>query len=205
MANIGKVVYFDGPDGAGKTTQLKLVSQTLIENGYSVHVSRVLGGTPIGELLREAVLSQSDRPVETDLHIAMACQHALAVDLAANHADQIVLLDRSPLSVIAYQVYGDGLDKEIGFKAADELMALIKPDLTLLYTAPANALADRRHHRNYRHGYDFFENKPVDYHQRVVEGYEAAAKHFKAVTIDATQSIDEINDKTLKAIFDLIN
>ena len=66
----GLVVAFEGPDGVGKSTQLALASEELVENGWAVHATRNLGGTPIGEDLRKVMLSEHERPAETDFHLS---------------------------------------------------------------------------------------------------------------------------------------
>lgn len=203
MAN-GLVIYFDGPDGAGKTTQLHLVAENLRQEGYTVHNTRTLGGTPIGESLRQAALSQYERPVETDLHIALASSYALAAEvLARRESGEVILIDRSPLSMVAYQVYGDGLDEQQGFLAADQIMELIKPDLTIVYMASDETLQTRRKQRIHDDG-DYFENKSLDYHKRVAEGFEKASEHFKAVLVGANGEAEEVHQDTMKYLRPLL-
>jgi dTMP kinase len=205
MANGGLVIYFDGPDGVGKTTQLKLVAEELRESGREVHATRTMGGTPIGEMLREALLSGNDRPVETDLHIALASQHALAKEIIDKRREgRVVLIDRSPLSIVAYQVFGDGLASKKGYQAAQELLDLIKPDRVIVYTAPSKELKERRQHRNHQIGNDFFEIKPFEYHDRVAKGFKEATGRFKATVIDASGSIDEVHQSTLQRLSDIL-
>jgi len=200
-SNKGLIVYFDGPDGVGKTEQLKLAAEALRIKSLDVCETRSVGGTPIGELLRQASLSDNQRPVGTDLHIALACQHALAVDVLERRQNgQIVLIDRSPLSIIAYQVAGDGLDPDRGYAAADELLGLVEPDLIIVYTAGPATLEERRHRRNHQAGFDYFENKASDYHQKTAEGFVAAASHFGASVLDAEAAADKIQAETMALI-----
>jgi dTMP kinase len=201
MAKLGSIIYFDGPDGAGKTTQLKRASEALREQGYNVHHTRSMGGTPLGELLREAALSPNNRPVETDLYIALACQHALAADiLLRREAGEIILVDRSPLSIIAYQVFGDGLDKTIGYEAVQEVLNLIQPNLMITYAGNQALLDARRKQRNRLIDTDYFESKSRAYHHRVAKGFAEGAKHFAAVIVDCEPSIAEVHDITMQMI-----
>jgi dTMP kinase len=194
----GLILYFDGPDGVGKTTQLELVAKDFREAGRSVYTTRSSGGTPIGELLRTASLSNNDRPVETDFHIALACQHALIPEiLARRDQGEVVLVDRSPLSIIAFQVYGDGLDRETGYKAVGELMSRIEPDAIFVYHAPSGVLEDRRRQRNGEHQLDHFEAMPADYHRRVADGF-ASSGTFGAHLIDADTEILAVHRATLE-------
>jgi dTMP kinase len=197
----GLIVYFDGPDGVGKTTQLKLVADKLRQGPRQAHVTRTLGGTHIGEMLRDVILSDTDRPVETDLHIALASQYALAGDLQVRRDEgQVVLIDRSPLSILAYQVYGDKLDREVGYGAITELLDLIKPDLLITYLTSDEEIAKRRSHRHRELSDDFFENKPQSYHKRVAKGFREAAEHFNTTVLDASQPIEQVHQTTMQLL-----
>lgn len=197
----GKIIYFDGPDGVGKSTQLKLTAQALRDRGHEVHATRTLGGTYIGEMLRDVMLSEVDRPAATDLYIALACQHALAHDVIERRKQgEIVLIDRSPLSIVGYQVFGDGLNKDEGYRATDELIELIKPDLILVYHAPAEELERRRTQRNHYAGHDYFEVKPLAYHKRVARGFADAAVKFGADVINAEVNANDVHADTMKFI-----
>ena len=201
----GSIIYFDGPDGVGKTTQLRMVAEKLRQAGRSVHATRTMGGTPIGEMLREAMLSGNERPVETDLYIALASQYSLAKEvLEQRRQGKVVLIDRSPLSIIAYQVYGDELDPEKGAQAARELIELVKPDRIIVYKAPKVELKARRRQRNHEIGTDFFEIKPFEYHARVAEGFKSAAEQFQAKVIDANASIEQVHDDTIDYLSELL-
>lgn len=201
----GLVIYFDGPDGAGKTTQLQLVADTLQHQGCTVHITRALGGTPIGEQLRSVALSDVDRPVQVDLHIAMACHYALAPGLLERRDHgEIVLIDRSPLSIIGYQVLGDGLDMHRGYEYATELFELVRPDATILYNAADDTLQARRKARDGEGSINYFEDKPAAYHQRVADGLEQAAEHFGATVVSAMGTPDEVHQATMQVITPLL-
>lgn len=204
-AHKGLIIYFDGPDGAGKTTQLNLAAEALKKAGHEVVVTRTMGGTPIGEMLREAMLTETNRPTETDLHIAVATQYALA-DEVTKHRDKghIVLIDRSPLSIIGYQVYGDGLDADMGREAVDDLLDLFGPNLLIIYQADAKILSKRREIRNKEVQVDYFENKPHDYHKKVAEGFKVAADQFGATVIKADGSIQAVHESTMAKINGLL-
>jgi len=196
----GKIIYFDGPDGAGKTTQLELTARALKQRSLDVYVTRTLGGTPIGESLRKIILSKQLRPVETDLYISLACYYALLPDiLARREAGEIVLIDRSPLSIIGYQAYGDGFDKNRAYDFVDEVLQRIGPNLILVYSGQPTELAQRRRQRN-QPANDYFEAKPASYHQRVAEGFAAASQRFQARTISAMQPVEAVQAETVRFI-----
>jgi dTMP kinase len=197
---VGLIIYFDGPDGAGKSTQLELAAQVLKAGGHVVHQTRSLGGTPMGEMLRQAALSANSRPVETDLYIAMACQYALAADIMPRRErGEIVLVDRSPLSILAYQVVAGGLDQTKGFEAVGELMSYVEPDLTIVYQVAAAELKTRRQQRNHPANLDYFEAKADNYHQLVTAGYEEADK-FGARLIEANGPVEAVHQATMELI-----
>ena len=126
--------------------------------------------------------------------------------MSYNDAEQgeIVLIDRSPLSILAYQVFGDGLDRELGYQVVGELLGLIKPDLTITYQAADGILVERREHRQ-QAAVDFFEAKSADYHQRVAQGFAEAAGSFDAQNIDSGQSIDAIHQTTMHHIQEVLD
>lgn len=195
-----KIIYFDGGDGCGKTTQLNLAQQSLVRDGYKVYTTRALGGTPIGESLRDVILRPVARPPETDMHIALASQYALHVELQKLQDMDVVLIDRSPLSIIAFQSFADKMDIALAKTQVDLIMSRMLPDLTIIFDADASRLSDRRISRNQHKGTDYFESKSITYHQRVAEGYRAAAQDYNGYLIDATQPIDAIHQQTMQLI-----
>lgn len=199
-----KVIYFDGGDGCGKTTQLDLAKHYLEQVGYKVYATRALGGTPIGESLREVILKEVDRPPETDMHIALASQYAVYVEIEKLENIDVVLIDRSPLSIIAFQSFADKMDIALAKTQVDLILSKMLPDLMIVFDADASDLNDRRIHRNKHEGTDYFESKHLTYHQAVAEGYRAAAQDYNAFLIDATLPINEIHRQTIELITKLL-
>jgi dTMP kinase len=197
----GVVFAFDGPDGIGKTTQVRLASESLQKQGYDVEVRRLMGGTPIGEKLRDIIFSDAVRPIETDLHIALAVYYALGAELVKLREEgKIILLDRSPLSIIAYQSFGSGLPKELGYATCDETLQVLRPELILLYEAPFEVLSSRRHGRAPHENDNYFENQQLAFHRRTIEGYAEAAERYKIAPISATGTIDDMHTATMARI-----
>jgi dTMP kinase len=198
----GAVIMFDGPDWVGKTTQVALTAKTLKESGLDTYVSRVNGGTPVGEALRQVMLnSDLSRPVETDLYIFMAMCSALAIDLDERRSKGTVcLIDRSPLSILAYQVYGSGLNKTEGLKATKLVFSLFKPELTICYFAPKKVLKAHQSKRQ-DSSLAYYKSQPASYMERVVAGYKAATEEFDATAIDASGGIDKVHELTMREIY----
>lgn len=195
----GLVVIFEGIDGVGKTTQLELVQAELEKAGWPVMVTRNMGGTPIGEALRKVIKSPLERPPLTDLYISLAVQEPLlAVIDDARKQGKVVLMDRGPLSLAAYQIYGSGIDESLGWQHVGAAMDRIKPDAVLLYDMDAEQALARIKDKA---GDDYFESKPVEYFRKVADGFRTAASRYPAATtLDASLSIDEIRRLTIQAL-----
>lgn len=167
----GKLIVFEGPEGAGKTTQLKRLSERLAVIGIPCLALREPGGTPVGDAIR-AVLLDPEREI-TDATEALLFMASRAELIAREvrpslAAGTLVLLDRFFLSTYAYQVAGRGLP-EVEVRAANRLAtgALI-PDLTLLLDIAPNeglARADARGDR------DRMEKSGAEFHDRVGKAF----------------------------------
>lgn len=194
---MAKIVVIDGPDGVGKSTQLKLAKEALESSGKRVYITRTPGGTPIGEELRKVFLSDVDRPPETDLHIVWGINLAIAHDIKAKAKDfDYILVDRGPFSFMAYQVYGSGLDVDKGRFTAQEIMDSWKPDICLVLMAPVEITRQRL--LNEKTKLDFFESKDEAFHGRVLKGYQEAIELFKPVIIDAQPSAEAVHHVVMK-------
>jgi len=196
----GLLVFFEGIDGVGKTTQLELLAERLQKDGWLVQHSRSHGGTPIGEALREVSLSHIERPVATDFYVSLAMHIALLAQVRAWRAEgAIILIDRGPLSLVAYQIYGDGLSEKAAWPIVENDFRAFAPELVITYSAPVEtALKRAKAHKAATA--DYFENKPAGYFERVQEGYLEASKRFQAKVIDANRSLDKVQADTLKAV-----
>jgi dTMP kinase len=199
----GLVIMFEGIDGTGKTTQLSLVQKALEQAGWPVLSTRNLGGTPIGEALREVILSPVERPPMTDFYTSLAIQEPLLnmID-AARKEGKIILMDRGPLSLAAYQVYGSDILEVDGWHYVASGMERLQPEAVILYDIAVIETALGRKHSEKP---DYFESKSQNYFQRVAKGYHIAAQRYPVVTtIDADQSIDAVQEQTMAVIIQLL-
>lgn len=202
---LGRIVFLDGPDGVGKTTQTRELASYLEARGHTVYITRVNGGTEIGEALRNVFLSHSPRPVATDVYIAMALNAALAEKVNTKKAEGIfVLIDRSPASIIAYQGFGSGYNTEKAVEAAKTSFAMYNYDAVLCYEAPIDVLFAHQQSRPVAENSDYFASKPDDYLQKVIEGYHYAARTLNMPIIDATGSVEEVRDRTMHELSQLL-
>lgn len=195
----------DGPDWVGKTTQIELLKNRLQNEGYTVEVHRLLGGTDIGEAIRALIFQSIPRPAETNLYLNMASYVALAEQLDQVEGDKhVIIVDRSPLSIIGYQVYGDELDGALGYDSCQTMINRFNPTGLLVYIAPVETLFKRRQARNTGECSNYFEDKDRVYFSRVCDGYSDAAKQFNAVALDAIGSVDDVHERTWQAVTNLL-
>lgn len=196
----GCVIIFEGIDGVGKTTQLNLLKEALENQNYVVSTYRMPGGTQIGELLRGVMMSPVSRPAMSDLYISLAIQESLIEEVQKDRQEnKIILLDRSPLSMAAYQIFGGGINADVGWNYVQDGMKRFDPTLTLLFTCDTEQAINRARASS-GNNLDYFESKSNDYFQRVAEGYREAADRFQITTIDAGQTITEVHSKTMAAL-----
>ena len=176
--NRGRFITLEGPEGAGKSTHLKLLAEALKARGIPVLTTREPGGTKLGEAVRGLLQfdTAGESPVPTAellLFLASRAQLVNNVILPALERGEWVLSDRFCDSTFAYQGYGRGMN-------VDELRAIngfatqgLMPDLTLLLDIPQNESRDRVAGRNEKA--DRFEQERDSFHQRLAEGFRALA------------------------------
>ena len=196
--NKGIFITFEGADGCGKTTQMNLLKDYLIQNGYEVVLTREPGAKGLGEQLREILLNYggevADR-CESFLFLADRAQNIETIVIPAIKQGKIVLCDRHIDSTVAYQGYGRGLD-------LDEINSLnniatggIKPDLTYVFDVDVGTSAKRVGDEK-----DRMESAGKEFFNRVRNGYlELAKKEPQRIkVIDSTRSIEEVFQDVIK-------
>ncbi|MBE6404239.1 MAG: dTMP kinase [Lentisphaeria bacterium] len=194
-------ITFEGPEGAGKSTQIKLLKEYLESLGRQVLVTREPGGTPLAEDFRNIVKHyQGEEPLfpatELLLFEAARTQHTNYVIAPALKSGTIVLCDRFADSTEAYQGAGRSLDMDFLLKLNNFAMAGCKPDLTLLFDLPIEVGMERARARvaHIADHNDRLEAEKMDFHQRVRDSFLAIARREpeRVKVLDATQSIEEL-------------
>jgi dTMP kinase len=140
----GRFITFEGIDGAGKSTQIAAVAETLRAQGHTVVITREPGGTPLGERLRELILNQPmSSPTETLLVFAARCEHLAQVIRPALARGEWVLCDRFTDATYAYQSGGRGLPAQAIARLEDWVHPDLRPDLTVLFDIEPSVAAQR--------------------------------------------------------------
>jgi dTMP kinase len=212
----GFFITFEGLDGSGKTTQLRLLLQALEADGHTVVTLRQPGGTPLGDRIRAVLLdSKSEAELgtiapeaEMALMFADRAQSLQEIILPALEAGAVVLCDRYTDSSEAYQGAGRGLGAERILAMHRAVCNDVQPDLTILLLPPLEASLARARRRNQRAtertGADEgrFEREGDGFYRRVYEQYAAiAGREEKRVVVFAEEArIETIAEQILKVV-----
>ncbi len=193
MAPRGLFVVFEGPEGAGKSTQIALLAGRLRAAGRDVLLTREPGGTRAGDAVRDLLLDpdQVIHPLtEFLLYSASRAQLVHEVIEPALEAGRDVVSDRYAGASVAYQGHGRGLDLGFVESLNEQATGGLHPDLTVLLDIdPAEGL--RRAER--RSPSDRLESAGLDFHRRVREGYLAqASRNATWVVVDANRPQDDV-------------
>ncbi|MBP7336105.1 dTMP kinase [Niveispirillum sp.] len=192
----GRFITLEGGEGAGKSTQIRLLADALRAAGIDVVTTREPGGSAGAEAVRDLLVNGEPGrwlPVsEAMLLSAARHDHVMRSIRPALDAGRWVLCDRFADSTMAYQGYGHGLDHEVLTTLRDIAIGDTRPDLTLILDIdPAQGLARAAARRG---GEDRYERMQATFHERLREGYQAIAKAepFRCAIVDASAGIDAI-------------
>lgn len=194
-------ITFEGLDGAGKSTQIHRLSNTLEHQGQQVVATREPGGTPIGDEIRRLVLDPNERQMaptaEALLYAASRAQLLHQVVLPALAAGKIVLCDRYVDASLAYQ--GAGLQLGVAQVAAVNLFATsgLRPQLTFLFDVSVSTSQQRVHQSRGDVQPDRIERRDPAYFERVRDEFHriAQAEPDRVVVLDATLSPDALEQE----------
>lgn len=176
----GTFITFEGIDGSGKSTQLRLLANFLNSNGCEVLLTREPGGTPVGNRLRSALLdAQEEVDPLTELLVFAAdrAQHVRRVLRPAVEAGQVVFSDRYADATVAYQGAGRGFAPELIAEIIELATEGLKPDLTVLFDLSVeDSTARTRRRLDGKQKGDRLDAEADDFHIRVREAYLAIAE-----------------------------
>lgn len=189
-------ITLEGPDGSGKSSQIKLLNEQLQQAGYDTVLTREPGGTLIGDEIRACVHNvkntQMSPEAELLLYSASRAQLVREVIRPSLASGKIVICDRFYDSTLAYQGYGRGLDLNALQQVTAFATGGLKPDLTLLLDIDVEAGLQRREDGGEE--MNRLDLEKVSFHQRVRAGYHqlAAQEPERWVVVDAARPLAQI-------------
>ncbi|MCW5745016.1 MAG: dTMP kinase [Alphaproteobacteria bacterium] len=200
----GRFITLEGGEGAGKSTQIRLLAEHLRMRGIDVVVTREPGGSTGAELIRKLLVEGPadswDGPTEALLMFAARRDHLVRTVWPALDHGQWVISDRFADSTRAYQGYGHGVDLPLIETLYRVAVGDFRPDLTLILDLPVEtglARAGRRHGNETR-----FEQLDVAFHRRVRDGFRqiAAAEPARCVIVDADAPVEGVQARLAEIV-----
>jgi dTMP kinase len=202
----GKFITFEGAEGSGKSTQIEKVFRYIKEERKKdVMILREPGGVAISEKIRDILLDVHNAEMcseaETLLYMAARAQLTEQVLLPALKAGKIVLCDRFLDSTIVYQGYGNGVDLQLIEQIGKFATQNVQPQLTFLFDIDAKIGLARIQREK-----DRIENRAIDYHNRVRQGYLTIAQENpeRIKVIEVNKSKEEIAEIVRAHVDDLM-
>lgn len=205
----GVFVTFEGTDGVGKSTQVKLLSRHLESQGISCLCLHEPGHTELGERIRGLLLARDSAPIsalsELFLFEAARAQLVGEVILPALDRGEVVLSDRFYDSTSAYQGYGRGIDPATIDRLNELACNGVVPDRTILLTLDAQCALERACAASPDGRADRMEGAGLAFQKRVQEGFESicAAEPQRVRKIDANGAPDEVAARVFSVLEDL--
>ena len=193
----GRFVTFEGCEGSGKSTQLRLLCEYLDKNGTPYILTREPGGSSIAEQIRKIILAGKNTEMSDEcealLYAAAREQHLTEVIIPALEKGLLVLCDRYVDSSLAYQGAARGLGAEYIESINMHAMRAYPPDITVFLDIPPAAAFNRKHGADKD---DRMEQQGLDFHNRVYGGYLALAEKYPRICrIDCGGTKYETNAK----------
>lgn len=199
----GKLITFEGCEGCGKSTQVRLLKEYLERTGQPYVMAREPGGTDISEKIRGVILDKNNSEMvdecEALLYAASRCQLLKQRILPAIEEGKIVIIDRYYDSSFAYQAYARGLGYDFVASANKFAIDNAVPDVTVFFDIdPVHAFL----RKGGADGTDRLELAGAEFHGKVYEGYKRLMEKFpeRIIAVDATPSADVIHEEVLKLL-----
>lgn len=196
----GIFITLEGPDGSGKSTIMKSITNYFKDKNIDFIGTREPGGTEIGEEIRSIILDKKNKNMaaETEalLYAASRGQHVHEKIIPALRAGKIVLCERFILSSLAYQGVGRGLGIEEVRMINDFAIKGIRPDLTLFFHVDPSLTLDRK--TEGKEG-DRLEEEGAEFHREVYKGYMKLLKTYpeNIKIIDASKTVEEVFNQSI--------
>lgn len=201
----GIFITIEGPEGAGKTTVLKLVGESLKKLGLDVVLTREPGGIPIAEQIREVILNKEntamDGRTEALLYAAARRQHLIEKVVPALNVGKVVLCDRFIDSSLAYQGYARGLGIDEVYSINQFAIEGLMPQLTIYFDIePAEGL--KRIKKSGIREVNRLDLEELQFHEKVRDGYKMAIEREKSrfFVVDASLPIEQVSEAVKEKI-----
>ena len=203
----GRLISFEGLDGAGKSTQMSMLARWLEERRVPFILTREPGGTPLGNEIRQLLFHRPELTIvalaEAFLFQADRAQHFATLVIPGLNEGKVVLTDRCFDASIAYQGYARGVDIPLIENLSLLATQRYKPDLTILLDLDPSEVQHRtdvEHDQSgMRQGRTRFDAEAEGFHRRVQEGFHALARaHPERIkVIDASRTPEEIHEEII--------
>jgi dTMP kinase len=198
----GKFITFEGCEGSGKSTQLKLLSQKLDELGVDYILTREPGGSEIAEKIRDIILDGKNTAMcdecEALLYAAARVQHLKEKVAPALERGTLVICDRYIDSSLAYQGYARGLGEKFITEINSYALKEFCPDLTIFLNISPTAAFERKHGADEN---DRMEQLGIDFHERVYKGYLSLLKKYPRISpVDCSGTKWETSEKIVSLL-----
>jgi dTMP kinase len=197
----GRFITLEGGEGAGKSTQARILAERLAERGLPVLLTREPGGAPGAEAVRRVLLGSGpwDDVAECMLHFAARREHVARSVGPALEAGMWVVCDRFADSTLAYQCHGQGVPRAVFDSLAETALGQLRPDLTILLDLPPEAGLARAAARGETNRYEALD--PA-FHARVRAGFLAIAEAEpgRCAIADAARPPEEVATAILAAV-----
>jgi len=199
---MGFFITYEGIEGCGKSTQVRLLSEALSREGIPCTATREPGGTSIGSKIREILLNPDHKGIAPEaellLYAADRAQHVIETIRPALNSGKVVICDRFTDATVAYQGFGRGLDASLISRLNEIASQGLKPGLTILLDCPAEIGIKRALERNSKNSHirdDRFEQEAMEFHNMVRRGYLAIAKDEpqRVKVVDAQKDIQSMH------------
>ena len=207
---MNQLITFEGIEGSGKSTQIRLVAEHLIKMNIPLLITQEPSGTDIGRKIGGILFNREHYSMcaetEAFLFCAARAQHVREKILPALKEGRIVLCDRFSDATFAYQGFGRGLNRDFIKFINDYSSMMLKPNLTLLFDLPVEIGLERAMDRDNllkdSSFSDRFERENLDFHNRVREGYLNLYKNEpgRFHLIDAARDVDTIQEEVRKRV-----
>ena len=196
----GRFITFEGGEGSGKSTQASMLADWLQSRGKTVVVTREPGGTPLGERIRELILSSRPALVAEFLLFAAArAEHVAARIVPALAGGNWVVCDRYIGSTRVYQGTRAGVDPSLIDVVEKHTSEAARPSLTFILDVPAATGCARASQRGHLNRYDA---ETLSYHDRIRQGFLdiAAREPARCTVIDGSRSAQEVADAVRETV-----